>query len=197
MSDQRLVLTCGYVSCLKTSLSLAIAPRLAIVVLATYGMGTFSASSPERLARDREVRSAIYSSSRTLISPAASLCGWTSHSQKRSWRRRDLGLARCHRIGEVAIVRLAIAGPAGWNRGSPSRRADPRTADAQADNLSAYYGSITPVREPPCTSRGCGGYGGELDADSCDRSLGPRFRPSRLGSEIGSQMLACGFLKSA
>lgn len=197
MSGQRLVLTCGYVSCLKTSLSLAIAPRLAMSILGTYGMGTFSASSPERLERDREVRYRhLFEIANAYLTRGLSL--WVDGNfPKRAWRAEIFGLARRYRIGEVAIVRCHCSNPAQLESRFASRRADRSQPDAQADDLSAYYGSIAQFESLLAAELEGLAEWEALDYDSCDRSLGPRSLPRRLGSEISSQMLACGFLRSA
>jgi len=166
-------------------------------LLATYGMGTFDASSPERLARDREVRyRRLFEVADAYL--ARGLSVWVEGNfPKRAWRAEVFDLARRHRVGEVAVVRCHCSDPSRLEERFASRRADRDQPDAGADNISAYRGSMAQFESLlPAELKGLADWEA-LDYDSCGGTLGPRPRPSRLGSEIGRQMLVCGFLKSA
>lgn len=165
-------------------------------IVATYGMGTFDPSSPERLAQDREVRY------RRLLEIAdAYLCRGLSlwldgNFPKRAWRAEVFDLARRYRVSEVAVVRCHCSDPARLEERFASRRADRDQPDAEANDISAYHGSVAQFESLLSAELEGLDDWEMLDYDSCRGTLGPRPRPSHLGSEISRQMLVCGFLKS-
>ena len=173
------------------------APRLSMNLLATYGLGSFDPTSPEKLAQDREIRYRhLFDLAEAYLSRGLSL--WVDGNfPRRAWRSGILDAARCHSVSEVVAVQCFCSAPELLEERFQSRRADPEQPDARADDISAYHGSMSQFE--PLTADEFTGFAAweVLEYDSCRKSLGFRERPAVLGSEIRRQMIICGFLNSA
>lgn len=163
-------------------------------VLATYGLGSFDPSSPEKLAQDREARyRRLFSLVEAYLSLGLSI--WVeANFPLRTWRSEILDLARRHAVSEVTSIQCFCSLPELLEERFRNRRRDPFQPDAQADDISAYYGSVSQF-EPLSASEFYGFADWEiLEYDSCKNRIKTRTRHSHFGSEILHQMLACGFL---
>jgi len=163
-------------------------------LLATYGLGSFNPTSPEKLAEDREVRYGhLFDLADAYLSHGLSL--WVDGNfPRRAWRTAILRLAERHHVSEVAVIHCFCSVPELLEERFRSRRADPAQPDAKADDISAYHGSVSQF-EPLIDVEFEGLADWEvLQYDSCRKSLGFRKPPGPLGSEIHRQMLARGFL---
>jgi hypothetical protein len=163
-------------------------------LLATYGLGSFDPTSPEKLAQQREERYGhLFELADAYLSRGLSL--WVDGNfPQRAWRSGVLGVARRHGVPEVAAIQCFCSMPARLEKRFLSRRTDPDQPDARADDISAYHGSVSQFE--PLTPEELEGIPTWeiLEYDSCRKRLGPRQHPTRLGSEIRRQMLACRFL---
>ena len=166
-------------------------------LLATYGLGSFVPTSPEKLAQDREIRYRhLFDLAEAYLSRGLSL--WVDGNfPRQTWRSGILDAARRHGVSEVAAIQCFCSIPALLEARFRSRREDPDQPDASADDISAYHGSVSQFE--PLTAVEFAGFADweVLEYDSCRKSLGPRERPGGLGSEIRRQMLTCGFLTPA
>jgi hypothetical protein len=197
MIVQRLVLVCGHVCCLKTSLSLAVAPRLSLNLLATYGLGDFDPSSAERLAEARERRyRLLFELAEAYLGRGLSL--WVDGNFPfRTLRSAVLDRARSYGVANVVILECTCSTSAVLEGRFERRRIDPAQPDAKAAHIREYFRSVSHFEElDPSEFEGLSNWE-ILRFDSCRRRMAERDRPTPFGTEICQQMVHCGFLTLA
>jgi predicted kinase len=166
-------------------------------LLTTYGLGSFDPTSPEKLAHDREVRYRhLFDLADAYLSRGLSL--WVDGNfPRRAWRSEILGLARRYAVSEVAAIQCFCSVPELLEERFRARREDPDQPDAQANDISAYHGSVSHFEPVTAAEFNDLASWELLEYDSCRKILKLRKLHSHLGSGIHRQMLACGFLTPA
>jgi predicted kinase len=188
MGEPRLVLVCGHAACGKTTISLAVAPKLAMNVVGTYGLGGFDRSTMARLAQDREIRY------RHLLAIATSyfergLSVWVEGNfPTRSWRAAILTAARRCNLVELAVVRCDCSDRAALDARFRRRRVDPTQPDATANDISVYDGSVAQFERLDGNEFAGWPRWEVIEYDSCGGAIERWPSTTRLGDEI------CGHL---
>jgi predicted kinase len=197
MVQPRLVLACGHVACLKTTITLAVAPRLSMNIVATYGMGPFDRSSDAALECDRQLRyEKLFSIAEAYLRAGLSI--WIDGNfPKRVWRRRLWALAALHRVEEVAVLQCICSDETMLEERFERRRADTLQPDASANDMSAYHGSVRQFEsiEPDeieniATSE-------IIVHDSCRHSIQPQVPLTTTGRLIRDALAASGLVRQS
>lgn len=106
-------------------------------------------------------------------------------------------MARYYHIAELAVIYCHCSKALTLKDRFERRRVDPNQPDANASDMSAYYGSVSQF-EPLLDSEFADIAKWEiLYYDSCCKILAERSQPTALGSKIYDQMLASGFIGPA
>jgi predicted kinase len=197
ISSPALVLACGHAACLKTTATLLAAPRLAMNIVATYGMGSFDRSSDAALARDRAVRYArLFAVVETLLEHGLGV--WVDGNfPTPELRQRLWTLARIHGVREVVVVQCVCSDEEILRERFASRRADPRQPDGAADDLSAYHGSVRQFQEIGAEELAGFPETEVLLYDSCRRTIAPDRARSKLGIDVLHALSDSGLLPPA
>lgn len=138
MSPSRLVLICGYVACHKTTLTLWVAPRIPMNIVATYAMGEFD---PSTLA-GRETR---YDRLVTVLDAylKQGLPVWLDGNfPTRIWRRKVLDAARAAHVREVVVVHCVCFNANVLEHRFVARRRDPQRPDGRSNTIAEYHRSV-------------------------------------------------------
>jgi len=162
-------------------------------IVATYAMGSFDNSSPDKLARSRAIRyGKLLSVVRTLLENELSV--WIDGNFPERRLREDVwGLARTFGVTDAVALKCVCTVPRMLEERFAERRADPLQPDALAAEIGAYWGSVAQFEAIDAVELAGFERAEILVFDSCGCALG-ESPASPLGIEIERSLTHAGYL---